>query len=148
MCKLVAIFMFACMLGCASTGLSGDALVMRDAQVSVHATADTIEMLQSIALVLYRVEQITQVQIAQSNGETRAQATARVASVRASWVPVWNAFTDARAVYAVTASLLATQPQPTAAAIQSAIDKQQASLATLQSLLNLARDRNTQGSAP
>ncbi|HEY5962161.1 MAG TPA: hypothetical protein VIV60_36645 [Polyangiaceae bacterium] len=135
------------LLGCAHGGLTTEQLVLRDAQVSMKFAADTIETLQTTAVILYRVEQMTQVQIASDAHESREQVVTRVAVVRQRWVDVWQAFDEARSIYETTAALLAMSPQPTPAAIQSAVDKQSVALAKVQSLLSIARQRNSQGVA-
>lgn len=129
----------SCTAGC-GTAAQTQALIMRDATVSANATATTLEAMQSTALVLYRVEQELAIAVALNAGETKAQATARVAVVRKTWAPVWTAFERARDAYDVLVVVLASA-SPSAAQIQTAVTEQSLRMATVVAELATARKR-------
>ena len=115
-------------------------MVARDATVSANATATMIEGMQGVALVLYRAEQEIQIQIAVSNGEGKEAAIHRVTVVRKTWEPVWDAFTKARASYAVLVAVI-NDKTASQEAIQSAVNEQGRRMSTVTQELGAARSR-------
>ena len=115
--------------------------VLRDATVSANASATTLETLQGVALIVYRTEQEIALQAAINAGETHAQAAARIATVRAAWQPVRDAFTVARATYAALSAVLTATAQPADGVVQSAVTANDAAVAKATAALATARLR-------
>jgi len=126
--------------GCGPSSADTAALVARDATVSANATATMLEGMQSVALVLYRAEQEIQIQIAVSNGEGKDSAVHRVAVVRKTWEPVWDAFAKARLSYSVLVAVI-NDKNATQAGIQSAVTEQSRRMTTVTNELSIARSR-------
>lgn len=118
------------------SGASRD-LILRDATVSANATARTLETMQGLALIMYRTEQ----ELAVAGAQDRDAARSRVAVIRASWLPVWEAFAQARATYAALAALLAAVPRPESEAVQSAVTGQDRAMEKVTRELSIARTR-------
>jgi len=132
--KLLAMLMIA--LCCSCGGASNVDLVVRDATVSANSTANTIEVMQSLALIVYRTEQELQV----AGAKDKADAQARVKVVRAMWVSIWDAFKAARAVYSNLVLVLNAKPLNTAA-VQTEVNALQQRVTELSALLATARSR-------
>ena len=128
----------AACLGCAAPAAS---TVLRDATVSANASATTLETLQGVALIVYRTEQEIALQAAINAGETHAQAAARIATVRAAWQPVLDAFAVARATYAALSAVLTATAQPADGVVQSAVTANDAAVAKATAALATARLR-------
>lgn len=116
-------------------------LIIRDATISANSTATSLETMQGVALIVYRLEQELAIQAAVNMHESKEQAKARVTLVRTAWIPVWEAFAAARATYAALTAILSAVPQPSDAAIQSAVNGNDAATAKAISLLSSARKR-------
>lgn len=110
--------------------------ILRDASVSANADAITIETLQGVALILYRVEQ----EQALAAATDRADATARVAKIRTMWKPMWEAFKIARTMHDSLVMVLSAKV-PNDALIQTAVNDDTKQLIKVANELSIARSR-------
>lgn len=113
---------------------------VQSAVVASNETAAVISGLQTSALSLYQLEQELSVAAAYNRGDSKAEAIARVYSIRKSWEPVWSAFEALRLAHQTMATLISTAGT-TAAQLDSAKAAVALKLSQVQALLSDARTR-------
>lgn len=109
----------------AGCGASMNDVALRDARVVSDAAAMSLETAQAAAELLYKAEQLREV----DRAKTKEEAHAAVATVRAKWVPVKASFERARELHASLTKLIR------AGAEVSAIVAKASELAAVQSEL-------------
>jgi hypothetical protein len=86
----------------------GDAAnrVVGDATVFVNGARLSIESAETAAVLAYKEQQKLAVVAIANSGGTREMAEREVASIRAQWEPIWDAFRIARAAHATLRTAL------------------------------------------